>query len=167
MVTVSRFEKTFTNTGNFPCSWAILSCGHAASIVLKPQGERCDACGVERDRPEPWKRCGCGCGVFYVTFSPNRHKDADFVTQIGDAVDCETCQREVEQIEWLRGLDRSTVLHSRLRHGSYHFYRRAPESPSGKLLIGSVMVSPKIEAVLNELRYSPLSPTEGLQDGRI
>ena len=100
--------------------------------------------------------------MFSQVWTPNHHNEADYVTRIGDVVACDTCEREAGQIVWLRGLDKQTVILSRFRHGSYYFYRRDESSPSGKMLIGGVMASPKIEAVLSELRYAPLSPTEML-----
>jgi hypothetical protein len=162
--TVIGFELGFANSAlRVPYILARLSCGHLAGVALRPRRGACATCGAERgldDAPPGGWTC-CGRSSFRVTFTPDPHAPADRVTAVGDAVACDACAREAAAVGWLRGLDRATVLHSRFRYGSYHFYRRAPESPSGVLLIGSVPACPAIERVLAELRYAPLSPTEG------
>lgn len=167
---VSSFVKGFSNSElRFPFVYALLSCGHSFSVAMRPSFGRCCKCSHETDLNKTGGTfCACGSQTWTILWSPTHpnhaHNDTSYLTQIGDSVTCETCAREAEQITWLRQLERSTVLLSRFRHGSYYFYRHDPTSPSGKMLIGGVMASPKIEAVLNELRYSPLSPTEGLRE---
>lgn len=164
--TVDHIVEGFTNTGRFPYAYAMLKCGHSSKLVLRPQRGACCTCGtVQELTPQaeqpPYRVC-CGTSVFNHIDSPNPHREADRVTKVGDVVECEQCERDNASEAWLRSLDRAVVHHSRLRYGSYNFYRRAADSPSGVLLVGSVPATPRFDAILNELRYSPLSPTEGL-----
>lgn len=163
---VVSFDLGLTNTGRFPYALAVLDCGHVASVTLRDTRGACCGCGAAMTHAQnaSFARCACGTYMTGNIDSPNPHVAADRLTQVGDVVECASCHTEAKQIEWLRALDRSTVLHSRFRHGGYHFYRQDSTSPSGKFLIGSVGASKAIEAVLNELRYAPLSPTEGLRE---
>lgn len=159
--TVESFDLGLTYTGRFPYALAKLSCGHVAAVTMRPNRGACMKCGLEVDVPIGGATCACGSRGFTILKPyPNPHNEADRVEKVGDQVHCDTCDREDAQVEWLRSLDRSTVHHGRLRHGSYYFYRYDAASPSCFFLIGGVMVSPRIEAVLRELKLSPLSPTE-------
>lgn len=85
------------------------------------------------------------------------------MTKIGDSIDCTTCKAEQKQIDWLNALDLSIVSHVRYRGplSGFCFYRRDETSPSGFFLIGQVMKSPKIEAIIDKLPIPfPLSPEE-------
>lgn len=165
IATVARIEHRFTNEGRFPVALAKLDCGHFGSVELTPRRGECMTCGAGVDlAPSGTTLCACGSVGFYVRSRPNPHIEADQLTKVGAEVECKTCDAEREQAEWVRGLDTATVSHARFdprfEPGSYHFYRRDPESPSGVFLMGSVRATPAMEAILRERRISPLSPTE-------
>jgi hypothetical protein len=163
--TVTRIERGITSSGRLPYVLAVLDCGHRASVELKPSLGTCTACGrtLESTRAHSMPKCECGAWSCVITYSPHsKLADADIVTKPGDVLDCETCAAEDRAEHWLRyTLDRSTVHHSRLRHGMYHFYRHDVKSPSGFFLIGSCPANARFDKVLAELGQSPLSPTEG------
>jgi len=170
LVAVTGFRLGFTNTSRFPYASARLACGHFASVVLVPRRGQCATCGVEQElTPSEGKSYHVCCGTSHfraLGTLPNPHVEADRVTKVGDLVACEQCVREDEAEAEVRAFDRSTISHVRFRpfgDSGYHtFYRRDPSSPSGVLACGSCPATPRFTALLRELGYSALSPTEGL-----
>jgi len=166
MAPVARIDCGWTNTGRFPYALAILDCGHAIRVVLRETTGRCDGCGaaVSHADGKTFERCACGTWVTTNISSPNPHVEADRLTKVGDSHECADCAQNVEKIAWLRSLQRGSVHHARFdprfAPGSYHLYRHDVSSPSGFFLIGSVPATQEFDAVLNEIRVSPISPTE-------
>lgn len=104
-----------------------------------------------------WHAATLDCGhKFYATRGPLN-------AQIGAEVECETCQTNARDLEWLQALDASTVQHARYNErfgGRYLFYKRDTTSPTGVMLIGGVGATREIDALLRVKGISPLSPTE-------
>ena len=173
--TVARIVKTWTNSqSRFPVAYAMLTCGHSGKIVFKPRRLACAKCGVERERAENEsspKCLACGCGAAIGVFFPDEHRDEDRITQIGDLVDCESCNHYATALARLRDLTPGSIQHSRFRpydsrggkEGAYYVYGRNPASPSGVTLLMSIDATPEADKVLRSLSASPLSPTEGLR----
>lgn len=80
---------------------------------------------------------------------------------------CRECDAEAEDMLRIPSLVAGSV-HSRYRKwcgkGLIYFYRRAPESPSGVMLLGSITATRAAEDLIRSIdsRKAPLSPTEGL-----
>lgn len=165
--TVVGFDLRFTSGSalRIPYALATLSCGHSIAVATKPTRYACAACGRETDSCQ---HASCPCGSkttgFRFVHITNPHLPEDRITQIGDEHNCETCAANVKKIEWLRSLPKGSVHHARFdprfAPGSYHLYRHDVASPSGFFLIGSVPATKEFDAVLNEIRVSPISPTE-------
>lgn len=163
--TVVHIEEGFSNSAlRIPYALARLSCGHLTSVQLRDTRGVCCGCGAVLTHAQgaSFERCACGKWMVKNIDSPNPHCADDRVTKIGDSVECETCARNVERIAWLRALPKGIVHHARFdpRFSQYHLYRHDVTSPSGFFLIGSVPATAEFDAVLNEIRVSPLSPTE-------
>lgn len=162
---VVRFEFGFSNSAlRLPYALAILACGHAQRVEVKPTVYACAACSRETTSCQ---HASCPCGStagFRIIHITNPHLENDRITQIGDEIECEQCERESEQMAWLRALPAGAVHHARFdprfSPGSYHLYRNDPTSPSGFMLLGSVPATRVFDAALREAKISPLSPTE-------
>ena len=79
-------------------------------------------------------------------------------------IPCSTCGDLAEHRQnWFRWKAQYQLSHTRagtgLAKGSVRVYRRAPESPSGVLLVGTLPDVPELADLLKE-KFSPLSPTE-------
>lgn len=160
MSTVTGFTLGYTTSG-FTYASARLSCGHVASVEMMPRRGRCCGCETEMDLlASGVTYCACGKSAFIIVNRLDPHVEADRKTKIGDEIACETCVREVAQLEWLKSIDPAEIQHARFKYGSYHFYRRDDSSPTGVILMGSVNPTPAVEALLAARRVSPLSPTE-------
>jgi hypothetical protein len=164
--TVTGFDLGFSNSAlRLPYALAKLACGHVTSVKIKPTLYACSACGRETTSCQ-YASCPCGStsSGFRFLHVANPHIEADRLTKVGDVVECETCDKNVERIAWLRSLPKGAVHHARFdprfAPGSYHLYRHDQTSPSGFFLMGSVPATPEFDAVLNEVRISPISPTE-------
>lgn len=84
--------------------------------------------------------------------------------KVGDEVECNHCDQEQKTMQMLRER-RKEILLARYRPnfgGNYSFYRYDSKSPSGKMLFASLDANPNVEKFLNEIKCSPLSPTECL-----
>jgi len=160
MSKVISFEKGYMTSGVLPYVLANLDCGHIGSVTLKPSEGQCLKCNTIQPLSDMGTTCNCGSTSFTVTFYPNHHNEAHYLTAVGDTVECETCASIARDIQWLKDLDVSTIHHSRLRHGSYYFYKLDQTSPSNFMAVGGVRACPEVDAVLTQKRLSPLSPTE-------
>lgn len=165
--TITQIELGFSNSAiRLPYALARLACGHCAKVETKPTLYACAACGRETTSCQH-ASCPCGSKTTGFTFVhiANAHLPEDRITQVGDAVECADCDKNVERIAWLRALPKGSVHHARFdprfSPGSYHLYKHDVASPSGFFLIGSVPATPEFDAVLAEVRISPISPTEG------
>jgi hypothetical protein len=163
MSVVTGFQFGFSNsTLRLPYALAVLSCGHVSKCDVHPSRYACGGCGVETRRIEAV--CECGYRGYRILEIADPHKPEFRATQVGDTVECSSCDSEARQLEWLRNLPVKDVQHARYRvivgSPSYCFYGRDEKSPTGVLLIGSVAATPAIEALLRQKRMSPLSPTE-------
>lgn len=164
MTSVVGFQFGFSNSAlRLPYALAVLSCGHVARVEVKPSRYACGGCDAPSS--DCGARCVCGYkGGYRIVEVADPHKPEFRITQIGDAVQCNACAREAEQLEWLRELPRETVQHARFKtivgSPSYLFYRRDESSPTGVMLMGAVAATPAVEVLLREKRISPLSPTE-------
>jgi len=82
---------------------------------------------------------------------------------LGTEIDCKDCDGLAADIAWLKAFNPAEIHHARFSarfSGQYHLYRRDDTSPSGFMLIRSLPSTPEIDAILHEIRISPLSPTE-------
>lgn len=163
--TVVGFRPGVPNSGIGKYVLAVLACGHVGDVKLMARRGTCYRCGGEQELSDNGTTCAtCGYRSFVVTFQPDPHNPAHYVTQIGDSIACETCTANHQALEWLRTVDPSTVHHARYRtwcgQGQYHLYRLDPTSPSNFMLIGSVPSTPEIEVLMRQMRLSALSPTE-------
>jgi len=165
--TITGFDLGFSNSAlRLPYALAKLACGHVAKVETKPTRYACGACGLATTSCEHGS-CPCGSTKtgFRIVHIANPHLPEDRLTQVGAAVECVDCDKNVERIAWLRSLPKGAVHHARFdprfAPGSYHLYRHDPTSPSGFFLMGSVPATREFDAVLAEVRISPISPTEG------
>lgn len=164
--TVTFIEEGLTSSGRFPYALTMLSCGHKVSVRLRDTAGTCCGCGKTLAHPqgESFKPCVCGAWSAKDIDSPKPNNPADRLTKVGDVVECDACDKNVEKIAWLRSLPKYSVSHARFdprfSPGSYHLYRRDTSSPSGFFLLGSVPATKEFDAVLREIAVSPLSPTE-------
>ena len=99
----------------------------------------------------PYKLAHLACG----------HEDilgADSVSEM----ECSTCKAISDSLERLQAIT-EPVCHARFNPrfgGAYMLYKRDTISPSGVMLITSVVAGPAIDAQLRKMGISPLSPTE-------
>lgn len=125
--------------------------------------------------PVAWGRLECkhSCRLDYRDVSDNTrytrgHDESIYVQRVGDAVQCDACDRYVAALEQLRAVAPGTISHSRFRHddsrgfgpGRYYVYARDPKSPTGCHLLLSIDDTPDAVAALRRMGASPLSPTE-------
>ena len=79
------------------------------------------------------------------------------------AVNCNECDRQAESLVKVRAVA-SRIHHGRFKRwcgrNLYYFYELNHASPSNFYLIASCEATPEADALLRELRISPLSPTE-------
>ena len=166
MAKITSFVEGFTNTGRFPYVHPLLDCGHGVDVKMRATTGTCGGCGttLSHEDGKSFERCTCGAWHTKNIDSPRPHNEADRLTKIGDVHECVKCAQNVEKIAWLRSLPKGAVHHARFdprfSPGSYHLYRHDVTSPSGFFLMGSVPATKEFDAVLNEVRISPISPTE-------
>jgi hypothetical protein len=117
-----------------------------------------------------WYAAELECG--HRWFQNGSHWNPITGKAVGDTVECERCNINAAEEQWLRAMDYRQVHHSRFDprfgehrdgryHGTYHFYKLDVTSPSGFMLINSVAATPAIDAILKtKTNCCPLSPTE-------
>lgn len=166
-MTVTGFDLGFSNSAlRMPYALATLACGHVVAVTLRDRTGICCGCGVELTCKDHESFTRCACGTYMATHISRRdpHNEADRLTKVGDVVECATCDKNVEQVAWLRALPKGLVHHARFdprfAPGSYHLYTYDATSPSCFFLVGSVPATPAFDAVLREVGISPISPTE-------
>ncbi len=113
--TVIGFNLGFCNSAlRLPYALATLACGHVTKVETKPTLYACGACGRETTSCQHGS-CLCGSTKKGFTFVhvANPYLPEDRITQIGDAVVCEQCDKDNERVEWLRTLPRGSVHNAR------------------------------------------------------
>jgi hypothetical protein len=140
---VAKIEKAWTNSAlRCPVAWGVLECGHSAKLVQASD------------------------------FNYSRaHDETQYLTKVGDSVQCERCDRYADTLAKIRALKRGDVQHSRFRpndsrgsrDGNLYLYGRDPKSPSGVILLFSIEATKEAEDAIRAVTgTSSLSPTEGL-----
>jgi Zn finger protein HypA/HybF involved in hydrogenase expression len=166
---VTGFIKGFSESAlRLPYVLATLACGHTGPVEFKPSIGGCMKCGTAQAmaRFGSTTQCRkCGGTSFTMTWQPDRHNEADYLTTVGSVISCPECQLHEVDMRRLREVDVATVHHSRAKDWGgvtqYHLYRLAPESPSNFWLLFSVTACPAVDALMRERGLSgPLSPVE-------
>lgn len=166
--TITSFRKGFANSAlALPYITAVLDCGHAATVQMKPARGACMNCGVERISDGQFGNfgtCPCGSVSTKYTWTANVHVDEDRISQIGDVVDCRACAQYAADLAKLKALDAGKIVLARYddRWNRYNVYRRDVSSPSGKMFEMTIDATPEVETVLSQMRIAAVSPTEGL-----
>ena len=143
---VARIVKSFTNTHRAPVVWGVLECGHGCDVQMVPPTRT--HWRFPEDREEHDRQT-------------NPHHEHNWVTKIGDEIECKRCEGYQKQLARLKALDPATISHSRMRHSSIYVYAYDKTSPTDVKNVLCIDPTDEVEQILrSRFRATPLSPTE-------
>lgn len=142
---VASIIKSFT-TRRDPYVYGKLACGHTCEVKLvKPTRT---SWSFPKDREEHDRQT-------------NPHHEHNWLTKVGDEVECKYCGFYQDALAKLKALDPATISHSRMRHSQIYVYAYDKTSPTGVSNVLNIDPTDEVEQILSR-RFSatPLSPTE-------
>lgn len=144
---VASIIKSFTNTGRIPIVYGMLECGHSCEVKLvKPTRT---SWSFPKDREEHDRQT-------------NPHHEHNWLTKVGDELECKYCGFYQAALEKLKALDPATISHSRMRHNQIYVYAYDKTSPTGVSNVLNIDPTDEVEQILRSRFHgaTPLSPTE-------